>query len=444
MTDTICAIATATGKGGVAIVRLSGPDALRIVKGLTKRVHFKPRYAHFARFVNQDDVLIDEGLALYFPAPHSFTGEDVVELHGHGGVHLPHALLNACVAKGARLANAGEFSYRAFDNNKLDLTQAEAICDAISATHAQAAQSAIRSLSGAFSQAVNALVDEVVALRVFVEAAIDFSDEADVDFLADEGLLQRIARAQSQINAIHKKAHNGRLLKDGIHCVLLGPPNAGKSSLLNALSGQDEAIVTEIAGTTRDIIKADVVLDGLPVRLMDTAGIRDTQDAIEHEGICRAKDAAQNADLVLVLYDLQHQADVDAIYEGIEMDTPRILVGNKVDLVECVEEPDLDAPFVAISAKTGIGLDALVMRIFDTVHYNPDAGALNARMRHLHALENAKEALETAKETLEAGYGGELLAEHLRLCARHLGQITGEYLPDDLLGDIFSSFCIGK
>lgn len=456
---TITAIATPIGRGGVGVIRLSGAQAYPIAQALTKKSKFTPRHAHFCRFYDVDDSLIDEGIVLYFPAPHSFTGEDVIELQGHGGMILQQQLLARLYSLGAKQAVAGEFSARAFDNDKLDLVQAEAIADAIDATSIAAAKSAMRSLTGEFSQKIHTLLELLIHLRLHVEAAIDFPDEEDVDFLADEQIANQLKNVQNQVNAVLATAKQGQLLRDGVSVVIAGRPNAGKSSLLNRLAGQERAIVTDIAGTTRDVLHETIVLNGLTLNLTDTAGLRDTQDAVEQIGIERAKQAIDQADMLVLVYDLTQEADPVALAKslfGKLPDTQRLLlVGNKLDLIhtnnsqkvsrETIHALNLnDYSHVEVSCTTGQGLAEFNQILCDKVGFHPPENSLIARTRHLDALHRTAKALDDASIQLHDYQAGELVAESLRQAQQHLSEITGEFTADDLLGKIFGSFCIGK
>lgn len=434
--DTIVAVATPPGIGGVGIVRLSGPGVVRMADYLLGSLP-EPRVATVARIRDPDGAVIDRGLALYFPAPASYTGEDVLELHAHGGPVVLSLLVEAAVAFGARRASPGEFSQRAFLNDKLDLVQAEAIADLIASGTRQAAQAALRSLQGEFSQAVDCLAADLTTLRVHVEAAIDFPDE-DIDFLADSALGGRVAECASAFETLLGRASVGRVLRDGFRVVIVGRPNAGKSSLMNRLSGQDTAIVTEVAGTTRDILRETIDIDGLSVELVDTAGLREDPGVIEQEGIRRARAAMASADAVLWVRDAS-SADGGSP-EHLPRNIPVLVVHNKIDLVA-------DAPRegLAISALTGAGLEALRERLKELAGYrNLGEGAFTARRRHVEALELARAHFERGRQALRDGASGELFAEELRLAQDALGTITGDMTPDDLLGRIFSEFCVGK
>ncbi len=450
---TITAIATASGRGGIGVIRLSGNNAHKIACELSHRTNdFKPRYAHFCRFYQADKTLIDEGLILYFPAPNSFTGEDVIEIQGHGSPILQNLLLARLYELGAKQATAGEFSYRAFNNDKLDLVQAEAIADAIDATSEASALSAIRSLTGEFSQLINELLEKLIHLRLYVEASIDFPDEEDVDFLSDGIIEGKLTDIQQQLTAILATAKQGQLLRDGIHVVIAGRPNAGKSSLLNRLAGQERAIVTDIAGTTRDTLQETIILNGLTLHLTDTAGLRETSDKVEKMGIERAKQAIEQADILLMVHDLQQQESPMNLAKQLfgeqivdEKQAKRLLiVGNKLDLAtENNLESDSDN-IINVSCATGEGIEKLIEILCEKVNYQPSENTLIARTRHLDALKRTQNHVNQAYEQLTVFQAGELVAESLRLAQNDLGEITGDFTADDLLGKIFASFCIGK
>lgn len=450
MLSTIAAIATPIGRGGVGVIRLSGSQAYTIAQALTQKQNFKPRHAHFCRFYDSDNSVIDEGIVLYFPAPHSFTGEDVIELQGHGGMILQQQILARVFTLGAKQAIAGEFSARAFDNDKLDLVQAEAIADAIDATSVAAAKSAMRSLTGEFSQKIHTLLALLIHLRLHVEAAIDFPDEEDVDFLADEQIANQLNNVQNQVNAVLATAKQGQLLRDGVSVVIAGKPNAGKSSLLNRLAGQERAIVTDIAGTTRDTLHETIVLNGLTLNLTDTAGLRHTVDVVEQAGIERAKQAIQQADLLLLVYDASTESDPLALAKELfgELPSPNhvILIGNKIDLTQSLSHKQEigDYPSVFVSCKANVGIEDLISTICEKVGFHPPENSLIARTRHLDALHRTAQSLADASIQLHEYHAGELVAESLRQAQQNLSEITGEFTADDLLGKIFGSFCIGK
>jgi tRNA modification GTPase len=441
--DTIVAIATPPGKGGIGIVRLSGADTEKIARSILENVP-SARVATRARFHDSNGLPIDTGIALWFPAPDSFTGESVLELQGHGGPVVMSLLVQTAVELGARRAEPGEFSKRAFLNGKLDLVQAEAVADLIDSGTTQAARAAHRSLSGAFSREVDALLEQLIRLRLHVEAAIDFPEE-EIDFLSDKALLAQLETCQQSFDELQSRASAGRVLKDGVHAVIVGKPNAGKSSLLNLLSGQDAAIVTEYAGTTRDILREQIDIDGLAVQLVDTAGIRDNPDAIEAEGIRRAKRALENADLVLWIQDAT-DADPKLPDDTALPDVPVVVLRNKIDLSGDSAGVVADEPVVLnISATSGAGIDELKDTIRRIAGYaDQGEGAFTARQRHVDALVTAAGHFGRGRQALEVERAGELLAEELRLAQGALSALTGEFSSDDLLGRIFTEFCIGK
>lgn len=450
-TDTIAAIATATGRGGVGIIRLSGPKALSIAESMLS-IRLQPRHAHYCPFHGEDGKVLDEGIALYFPGPHSFTGEDVVELQGHGGPVVLDLLLKTITRAGARLARPGEFSERAFLNDKLDLAQAEAIADLIDATTEQAARNALQSLQGAFSERIHELVESLIHLRIYVEASIDFPEE-EIDFLTDGKVAADLAAIETRLDAVFKEARQGALVRDGMRVVIAGKPNAGKSSLLNALSGRESAIVTSIEGTTRDVLREHIHIDGMPLHIIDTAGLRDSPDEVEQIGIQRAWAEIHNADRILLLVDGRHTSETDPTRVWPEFmaqlpDAHKVtLVRNKSDLTQ--EASGLfitdTHTYVSLSAATGEGVDALKQHLKTIMGFS-DTGetGFTARRRHLDALERAHGFLQAGKVQLAGYAAGELLAEDLRQAQQALSEITGEFTPDDLLGRIFSSFCIGK
>jgi len=444
--DTIAAIATPPGRGGIGVVRISGPSALRIgssISGLSPLA----RQAYFSRFRAADDEIIDEGLLIYFPAPNSFTGEEVVELQGHGGPVVMDMLLERCTELGARIARAGEFSERAFLNDKLDLAQAEAIADLIDSETRTAARLAIRSLEGEFSDRIHHLLDGLIHLRMYVEAAIDFPEE-EIDFLADGKVEADLQGLAEELDRLQQSAQQGRVLRDGMTLVIAGLPNAGKSSLLNALAGSERAIVTDVPGTTRDILREHIQIDGMPVHLVDTAGIRETEDQVERIGVEKAQSEITVADRILWVYDgaadPTHAAfDPDHLPQGV----PVTFVHNKGDLsarpLGLYQEKGTDE--VRISAKTGEGVEALRQHLRNCMGLQQGSeGEFLARRRHLEALERTRDHLDHGKTALVHGMAGELLAEDLRQAQMSLSAITGEFSADDLLGEIFGSFCIGK
>lgn len=444
--DTIAAIATPFGKGGVAIIRISGPQSFNIATQLSDK---KPlvRQALFTPFYDAQQDIIDSGICLYFKAPHSYTGEDVVEIQGHGGIVVINMLLKRITSLGARIAHPGEFTERAFLNNKLDLTQAEAVADIIESTTEHSVRSAQRSLQGVFSKLIDDLVSELTELRIFIEAAIDFVDE-EIDFLNDGIIEQRIKSLIEQITAVLSNAKSGQLLRDGIAIVLVGQPNAGKSSLLNCLTGQDTAIVTDIAGTTRDVLKEYIQLDGLPLHIIDTAGIHDSDNLIEKEGIRRAHHEIKQADKVLIIHDVRDQKGLDDFIAQLDIRPDnQVVIFNKIDLIgepaKVLNHDSGDQIFLSI--KTGEGLDLLKNYLKKSVGYNENQEAVFiARQRHVNALSEALTAIRTGLMQLQEHQAAEIVAEELRLAQNHLGEITGKISSDDLLGKIFSSFCIGK
>lgn len=451
--ETIAAIATAQGRGGVGIVRVSGPLASTVAQAITGK-QLQPRHAHYGPFQEADAQVIDEGIALYFPGPNSFTGEDVLELQGHGGPVVLDMLLQRCVQLGSRLARPGEFSERAFLNDKLDLAQAEAIADLIEASSAQAARNALRSLQGAFSQRVHSLTEKLISLRIYVEAAIDFPEE-EIDFLADGHVLKMLDDVRSELSTVVQEANQGALLRDGMTVVIAGRPNAGKSSLLNALAGREAAIVTEIAGTTRDILRELIHIDGMPLHVVDTAGLRDTEDHVERIGVERALKAINDADRILLVVDATAPEALDpfALWPEFLEQRPDpahvTLIRNKADLSGdsiALERSANGHVTISLSAKAGgEGLELLREHLKACMGYQQTAeSSFSARRRHLESLHNASNSLEHGRSQLTLAGAGELLAEDLRLAQQFLGEITGAFSSDDLLGRIFSSFCIGK
>lgn len=440
--ETIAAVATPPGIGGIGIIRISGPCALEIAQALTGTTLEKGR-ALFRKFLDEKSQPIDHGLCIYSQAPHSFTGEQVVEVQGHGGPILMDMLLERICFLGARLARAGEFSERAFLNGKLDLAQAEAVADLIASGSRAAAKAAIRSLEGEFSSQVKYLVSELVYLRAYVEAALDFAEE-EIDFLADSSITDKLKTCQSSLNNLLKQAERGRVLNDGLNVTIVGLPNAGKSSLLNHLAGYEAAIVTEIAGTTRDVLRENISLKGIPVRINDTAGLRDSDNPVEQEGIKRAWLEIEKADTVLLLVDgsigvtTEDQKIVEALVKS-----NYHLIYSKSDLV--IDRQDNKAISHSISTKNGDGICALIdLIVGKDSDYNLDNQTILARRRHVDALISAKESLNQANLIFTETHSGELMAEDLRITQQYLNEITGEFTSDDLLGKIFSSFCIGK
>lgn len=447
--DTIAAQATPSGKGGVGVIRISGPAVRQLCQTLLKK-ELTPRLATFLPFFNQANEILDQGIALYFPKPHSFTGEDVLELQGHGGPIVMDHLLKAIYAQGVRAANPGEFSLRAFLNNKIDLTQAEAIADLIDAQSEQAAKSALRSLQGEFSKRIQALVEQLITLRMMVEAAIDFSEE-EIDFLKESTIEKDLQKLLTNIQSIFQEANQGILLREGITVVIVGKPNAGKSSLLNCLSGRDSAIVTDVPGTTRDVLREYIHIDGMPLHVVDTAGLRESDDVIEKEGMRRALAEIKKADLILLV-----QACDDNETESYKIPTllephvntiPWVIIRNKIDLQNETPriEEHVNSVCIHLSAKHHQGIDLLkdYFKSFMGYHQTSE-GQFIARRRHLNAIEKASSAIQNGLQQWRTQSAGELLAEDLRQAQYVLGEITGEFSSDDLLGRIFSSFCIGK
>jgi len=451
-TDTIAAQATATGRAGVGIIRVSGPAVSAVASAILGKVP-KPRTAEYLPFLDEQKQTLDQGIALYFPGPNSFTGEDVLELQGHGGPVLLDMLLRRVLdIKDVRIARPGEFSERAFLNDKLDLTQAEAIADLIDASSEQAARSAMHSLQGEFSRKIHDLVEKVIYLRIYVEAAIDFPDE-EIDFLSDGKVAGDLADIISDLAGIQKQATQGSILREGMRVVIAGRPNAGKSSLLNALAGREAAIVTEIAGTTRDVLREHIHIDGMPLHIIDTAGLREATDKVEQIGIERAWQEIEQADRVLFMVDgtTTNATSPAEIWPDFMSRLPKDLgltvIRNKADLTgeTTGASQDGDYPVFHISAKTNSGIEELRDHLKACMGFDANTeGSFIARRRHLDALERAAEHLAIGDAQLHNHLAGELLAEELRLTQQHLNEITGEFSSDDLLGRIFSSFCIGK
>ena len=442
--ETICAIASSIGQSGIGIVRVSGPLAKSISKIILK-TDLNPRYAYYGAFYDAKSIVIDQGVAIFFPGPNSYTGEDIVEFQGHGGASVLRKILGIILDLDVRLAEPGEFSKRAFLNGKMDLVQAEAVQDLIQSNSEESALSAVRSLTGEFSEKINKILSELVSLRVFIEATIDFSDE-EIDFLESHEVSNKLHNLKQKLLDIHKTATQGAILRDGIHVAIAGKPNAGKSSLLNMLTKQSSAIVTDIAGTTRDVLKETIHLDGMPVHIIDTAGLHNSDDLIEKEGIRRAHNEINNADVILLVYDsTDSELDLGILPDSVK-NKPKIIVRNKIDLVDQHSSMksignNLE---ISISAKNGDGIDSVRAALAEFAGHNSSIeGVFVARKRHLDAIDETLEFINNGISQLNAG-SSELVAEDLRLAGSKLGQITGEFSSDDLLGEIFSSFCIGK
>ncbi|SHO56249.1 tRNA uridine-5-carboxymethylaminomethyl(34) synthesis GTPase MnmE [Vibrio quintilis] len=451
-TETIVAQATPTGRGGVGIIRVSGPKSAEVAQQITGKT-LRPRYAEYLPFKDSDGTQLDQGIALFFPNPNSFTGEDVLELQGHGGPVVMDMLIRSILSiPGVRAARPGEFSERAFLNDKMDLTQAEAIADLIDASSEQAAKSALKSLQGSFSSRINTLVESLIHLRIYVEAAIDFPEE-EIDFLADGKVAGDLQTIIDHLNAVRREANQGAIMREGMKVVIAGRPNAGKSSLLNALSGKESAIVTDIAGTTRDVLREHIHIDGMPLHIIDTAGLRDASDEVERIGIERAWDEINQADRILFMVDgtTTDSTTPEEIWpdfaDRLPSDIGITVIRNKVDQTgETLGISHVTTPtLIRLSAKTGEGVDALRNHLKECMGFTgSQEGSFMARRRHLDALEKASEHLDTGQQQLEGYMAGEILAEELRIAQQHLSEITGEFSSDDLLGRIFSSFCIGK
>ncbi len=443
--ETIVAIATPPGRGGVGIIRLSGPKSYSIAIQLNGNKPLQPRAASFCSFYRNTSELVDQGLILYFKAPNSFTGEDVIELQAHGSPVVLDLLVKECINLGARLAKPGEFSERAFLNDKIDLTQAEAIADLIQASSQTAARMALRSLQGDFSNKINHLNEQLIHLRLYVEAAIDFPEE-EIDFLNDGKVANLLQTIINELDLIRSQANQGVLLREGLSLVIAGRPNAGKSTLINKLAGREIAIVTEIAGTTRDVMREHILLDDIPLHIIDTAGLRESDDLVEKEGIKRAWQELKNADCVLLVVDVNDKQHYELLTQEIKTalpgDIPIVTVFNKIDTLQLSSKMEHNS--VYLSAKSGEGTDFLKEIIKKSVGYQPNEGHFLARRRHLQALDDAKNSLIVGQKQLTDHRAGELLAEDLRLAHQSLCEITGEFSSDDLLGKIFSSFCIGK
>ncbi|MDI3324177.1 tRNA uridine-5-carboxymethylaminomethyl(34) synthesis GTPase MnmE [Pontibacterium granulatum] len=449
--DTIAAQATPPGRGGVGIIRVSGKQALTVANAVLG-IEPQPRYAHYGPFLDGEGNQIDQGIALYFPGPNSFTGEDVLELQGHGGPIIMDFILRRTLELGCRLARPGEFSERAFLNDKLDLAQAEAIADLIDSSSEQAARCALRSLQGEFSNRIHDLVESLIQLRIYVEAAIDFPEE-EIDFLADGKVQSDLEDILDKVGAVQSEARQGSLLREGMNVVIAGRPNAGKSSLLNALAGQDRAIVTDIAGTTRDVLREHIHIDGMPLHIIDTAGLRDAPDEVERIGIDRAWEEIRTADRVLLMVDstTTDTDDPEQIWPEFVHQLPDAdkitVIRNKADLSgEAIGQREAHGhTLIALSAKANQGVDQLREHLKSCMGFSATTeGGFLARRRHLEALQTAHDLLQTGYDQLVMNGAGELLAEDLRQAQQSLNEITGEFSSDDLLGRIFSSFCIGK
>ncbi len=450
--STIAAVATPPGKGGISVVRVSGPLVHRVISNIL-HTELSPRQANYLPFYASDGQVIDQGVAIFFKAPYSFTGEDVLELQGHGGPIIMDMLLEAVLQSGVYLAKPGEFSERAFHNDKLDLAQAEAISDLIDCGSRQAAKSAMRSLTGEFSKKVHELLEKVIYLRIFVEAAIDFPEE-EIDFLQDSKVSEQTNAISSFMKKLLENAEQGSLLREGMKVVIAGKPNAGKSSLLNALAGKESAIVTNIEGTTRDVLTEQISIDGLPIHIVDTAGLREASDQVEKIGIQRAAKEIESADRILLVVDASQQTMVDVSTEITQYIDPSIdlppitVIRNKIDLIAQERLADFQIgqfETIALSANTGMGIDLLRDHLKESVGFDAaESGTFMARRRHIDALKKAQQHINQGFSQLAEFSAGELLAEELKLAQDCLNEITGEFTSDDLLGKIFTSFCIGK
>ena len=442
--DTICALATAYGQSGIGVIRVTGPLSKSISKKILHQ-DLEPRYAYYGSFFDNDNNLIDKGVAIAFPGPNSYTGEDVVEFQGHGGVSVIRKLLETIISLDVRVAEPGEFTKRAFLNGKMDLVQAEAVQDLIQSSSEESALSAVRSLTGEFSEKINQILSELIALRVFVEATIDFSDE-EIDFLESHEVSSKLYSLKLTLLNILESANQGAILRDGIHVAIAGKPNAGKSSLLNSLTKQPSAIVTDVAGTTRDVLKETIQIDGMPIHIIDTAGLHNSDNIIEQEGIRRAHTEINNADVVLLVYDASDKSvDLSILPESVK-DKPKIVIKNKIDLTGSKTgiQKIQNNPEISISAKNGDGINIVRKALADFAGLNSNTeGVFLARKRHIIAINETLSFINSAISQLDGG-ASELVAEDLRQAGMHLGQITGEFSSDDLLGQIFSSFCIGK
>jgi len=450
--ETIAAQATAPGRGGVGIIRVSGPEVKNVAHAILGKVP-DLRKAEYLSFKNSNNEILDQGIALYFKGPNSFTGEDVIEFQGHGGpVLLDMLLKEILILPKVRMANPGEFSEQAFLNDKLDLTQAEAIADLINSSSEQAAKCALNSLQGEFSKLINQLVEDTIHLRMYVEAAIDFPEE-EIDFLADKKVVTNLKKLITQVIDVRKQAHQGAIIREGMRVVIAGRPNAGKSSLLNALSGKESAIVTDIAGTTRDVLTEQIHIDGMPLHIIDTAGLRESEDKVEQIGIERAWNEINQADRVLLMVDSSINTDIDPktewpeFFEKLPASIGLTIIRNKADISKASTGYSIsnNTPTITLSAKNGQGVEPLKEHLKEIMGYQGSTeGGFMARRRHLSALEKAYNHLVVGLEQLETYVAGEILAEELRFCQEELNLITGEFTNDDLLSEIFSSFCIGK
>lgn len=440
----IAAVATAPGRGGIGVVRVSGREAAKIALAVLGKIP-EPRRATYIDFLDGDGTLIDRGIALYFPAPHSYTGEDVLELQGHGGNAVMQRLLQRCIQLGARLAEPGEFTRRAYLNDKLDLVQAEAVADLIEASSVQAAQSAMRSLAGDFSQKIQHVRSKLIDLRLFVEACLDFPEE-DIDFIAEGNIAQKLAGIETDVQAILAGASQGKLLREGIRVVLVGQPNVGKSSLMNLLSGDEVAIVTPVAGTTRDVLKNEIHIQGIPIHILDTAGLRETDDEVERAGIARTWLATESAQVALILVDASHGIGEEekSILGRLGDVSKRVWIHNKIDLSKSAAAIRTinGETHIHLSAKTGDGIDLLRNHLLQLAGWQANGeGVFMARERHLVALKDVILGIQRSSQQMGQA---ELLAEDLRIAQESLNRITGEFTADDLLGEIFGRFCIGK
>ena len=445
--NTIAAISTAQGQGGIGIVRLSGNDALKIAKKICSG-KITPRHVGFHNFQDESQETLDQGIVLYFSNPHSFTGEDVIEFQGHGGQAVLESILSLCIKYGAKLAEPGEFTKRAYLNNKIDLTQAESVIDVINATTLQAVKSASYSLTGKFSSKINSLLEKIISLRVYVEACIDFPEE-EIDFLEQGNVIEKLHNIIAEIDAILDVAKQSELLKNGINLVLIGQPNVGKSTLLNALAGTEKAIVTKIPGTTRDLITSQISIKGIPINVIDTAGLRETEDEVEQLGINKTWEAIQTAHVAVLLVDItKGSGDYEEfILNKLPKGIKKLRLFNKIDLVtrEASVENNNNETIIYLSAKLENGIDllknTLIERVSDNFHQDSEQSMILARSRHIYALNNVRQSVTKALINKESS---ELLAEELTQAQHELSAITGDFTNDDLLGKIFSSFCIGK